>query len=280
MRAAQLGIHLFVWGAEWQNEAFDLPRVLETCRRLGFAGVELPWLRPLPSQAVAAAARAVAAAGLWATVSTALPPQACLVDPDRAAAGVQWLDRAAEVAAAFGSPVLCGPLLAPVGELPAQGRDPLPAVAPLAAAAEAAAANGVRLCVEPLNRYETDVLHTLSEGELLCRQSGGGVALLADTYHENIEEQDPLGALERHLPWVGHVHLSENHRGPVGSGHIPWGGVAAVLDAAGYSGRAVVEGFNAHVPTLARATCIWRAPASSPEAFAAASAQQLRSLFR
>lgn len=286
MRPETVGIHLFVWGARWHGGGFDLPRVLAACRALGFAGVELPWLEPVPRASVVAAARAVRAAGLWATVSTALPPEACLVDPARADAGVEWLACAAEGAAELGAPVLCGPLLAPVGELPSGPPRAADAAAePLARACERAARAGVRLCVEPLNRYETDVLNTLAQGAALCRRTGAvvgeaaGPALLTDTYHLNIEEADPVAALRRHLRYVGHVHLSENHRGPVGSGHVPWEAVARALADGGYAGRAVVEGFNGRLPELTRATCLWCPPARSPEEFAARSAEGLRRLW-
>lgn len=277
----RLGIHLFVWGAAWHAPGFDLPRVLYTCRRLGFAGVELPWLTPVPQTAVTAAARAVAAAGLWATVSTALPAEACLADPGRAEAGVSWLAQAAEVAAAFGSPILCGPLLAPVGELPDGPARPAAAAAEaLARACDLAGGSGVRLCLEPLNRYETDIVNTLTEGAELCAAVGPGLALLADTYHQNIEEAEPVAALRRHLGQIGHVHLSENNRGPVGGGHIPWSAVLGALEDGGYAGRVVVEGFNGRVPELARATCIWRPRAGSPEEYAQASAASLGAHFR
>jgi len=51
-----LGIYLMVWGADWHEAQFDLPRVLGACRGLGFAGVEVPWLTPVPESALAGAA--------------------------------------------------------------------------------------------------------------------------------------------------------------------------------------------------------------------------------
>jgi D-psicose/D-tagatose/L-ribulose 3-epimerase len=276
---ADLGIHLFVWGADWYRPEFDLPRVLATCRRLGYAGVEVPWLRPVDDRTLQTAVAALRAEGLWATVSTSLPPAACLVDPARLEAGRQWLLRAVAAAAALGSPVLVGPLLAPVGELPAdRARDPAAAAEVLADLAARAEAYGVRLCLEPLNRFETDVVNTLAQGAELCRRVGGGLRLLADTFHQNIEEDDPLAALRAHLGLVGHVHLSENHRGPVGTGHVPWPEVLRQLRAGGYAGKMVVESFAGHIPEIARATCLWRPLAASPEDFAARSLAYLRDL--
>ncbi len=276
--AKRLGIHLLVWGADWPEPAFDLPRVLATCRELGFGGVEVPYLQPVPAAALRAAAGTVRAAGLWATVSTALPAQACLVDPDpgRRARAVHWLREAVEAAAEFGSPVLAGPLLAPVGELPdGMARNWGPAIAPLREVALYAAGRNIRVCLEPLNRFETDTVNTLGQGADLCGAVGGGLSLVSDTFHQNIEEDDPLGALRRHLKWVAHVHFSENHRGPAGSGHIPFPAVLDLLRHGGYRGRFVFEGFNGRVPALARATRIWRPGAASPRAFAEQTASAL-----
>jgi len=276
MQAQDLGIHLFVWGANWDEPAFDLPAVLATCRGAGFSGVEFPWLRPLPDAALRRAAGALGAAGMWATVSTALPAEACLLEPARRALAVAWLRRGVEAAALLGSSVLCGPLLAPVGELPAgPARDALVAAEPLAAVAEEAEGLGVRLCLEPLNRFETDAVNTLAQGAALCARSGARLRLLSDTFHQNIEEDDPLAALRAQAGVLGHVHLSENHRGPIGSGHVPWPAVLAGLRAVGYAGRLVVEAFNGHVAEIARATCIWRPLADSPGAFAVRSAAHL-----
>ena len=278
MAANGWGIHLLVWGAGWHLPGFDLPRVLHDIAALGFAGVELPLLEPVSQAALRSAAVAARAEGLWLTASTALPPGLSLVEGDGVAAA-EWLGAMTEAAAVLGAPVLCGPMLAPVGDLPAgPGRSYRAAVEGLRTAAARARSLGVRLCVEPLNRFETDTLNTLAQGAELCGLVGDGLSLLADTFHQNIEEADPLDALARHMTQVGHVHCSENHRGPIGSGHIPWAEVVAVLRGKGYSGRMVVEGFNARVPQLARATCLWRPLADSPEAFAARSAEYLRGL--
>lgn len=275
----RLGIHLFVWGADWYDSGFDLARVLHHCRALGFAGVEFPWLERLPDATLRCGVAALRAEGLWATMSTALPPEACLVDGERAAEAVEWLRVAAEAAAAIGSPVLAGPLLAPVGELPGHAaRGWETAADPLRRAAEHAASIGVQLCLEPLNRFETDTVNTLAQGAAVCRAVGPALRLLSDTFHQNIEEADPVGTLRAHLPWIGHAHFSENHRGPAGSGHIPWAQIVAALEAGAYGGRVVVEGFNGRVRALARATCIWRPVAASPDEFAERSALRLLAL--
>ena len=56
-------------------------------------------------------------------------------------------------------------------------------------AAELAAACGVRLALEPLNRYEADLVNTAEEGLAFVEAVGHpALGLLLDTYHVNIEE--------------------------------------------------------------------------------------------
>jgi D-psicose/D-tagatose/L-ribulose 3-epimerase len=276
MDAERMGLHLFVWGTDWHEPRFDLPRVLATVRGLGFRGVEFPILGREVGAGVAAAARALREAGLWATASVALPPGADLLTAEGRSRAEPYLAWAVGVAADLGASVLGGPLLAPVGELPAGARrDARPAREALARLAEAADAAGVALCLEPLNRYETDTVNTLAEAAELLAPLGGRVRILADTYHLHLEEADPVASLAAHLTAVGHVHLSENHRGPLGTGHAAWRAALRALDEGAYRGRAVVEGWTGRVPELARATCLWRSLADSPEAYAAASARAL-----
>src|SRR4028119_1149477 len=62
---------------------------------------------------------------------------------------------------------------------------------------EVAAREGVLLLLEPLNRYEDHMVNTVAEAAELARATGlASVAVGADTYHMNIEEADPLAAVD------------------------------------------------------------------------------------
>ena len=81
----------------------------------------------------------------------------------------------------------------------------------LAELGEHAVAAGVALLFEPLNRYEDHMVNTLAQGaELIAGLPG--VRLLADTYHMNIEEDDPCAALRAAAGVLGAVHLSDSNR--------------------------------------------------------------------
>ena len=61
---------------------------------------------------------------------------------------------------------------------------------------EHAAECGVRLAIEPLNRYETSVINTVEQGlEVVAAVDSPACGLLLDTYHMNIEEKDPAAAI-------------------------------------------------------------------------------------
>lgn len=105
-----------------------------------------------------------------------------------------------------------------------------------------AAAEGVTVFLEPLNRYEADHLMTLDQGVDLIRELGApNLRLLADTFHMNIEEVDIAGSLHRHAAVLGHVHLVDSNREVPGHGHTDIKGVLRALLAAGYQGYLCFE---------------------------------------
>jgi sugar phosphate isomerase/epimerase len=115
-------------------------------------------------------------------------------------------------------------------------------LAGLAEAGAHAAAAGVVLLFEPLNRYEDHMVNTLAEGAELVEAAGpDGVRLLADTYHMNIEEDDVCAALRAAGGLLGAVHLSDSNRHQPGTGHVPFPAVLATLAEIGFDGVLSVE---------------------------------------
>ncbi len=103
----------------------------------------------------------------------------------------------------------------------------------------AAQPHGVRLALEPLNRYETDLIHTVAEGlDLIERVEADNLGLLLDTFHMNIEERDLPGAIRAAgaSEHIFHVHVADSNRWYPGAGHIDFGHLLAVLDEVGYTG--------------------------------------------
>ncbi len=97
--------------------------------------------------------------------------------------------------------------------------------------------------------------------------------MMVDTFHANIEEKDPAGAIRAAGDRLVHFHVSENDRSTPGEGHIPWAQIFTALQEIGYDGFLTVEAFGRAMPEVAAATCIWRGMFPS-EAHLARSARQ------
>lgn len=266
-----LGINLMAWsGTIGTPELARLPAIAA----LGYDGVEIPILDP-DAVDPAAVRAALADAHLAATASGALPRGASLLIPQERERGVGWIERTLQIARACGVTLLCGPLYHPVGTLPGRPRtreEWESAVVGLRAAGERAARLGLRLAIEPLNRFETHFLNTIADAcSLLDAVDHPAIGLHVDTFHQNIEEKDVGAAIRRAGKRVVHVHMSENDRGVVGSGHVDWRAVRDALRAIGYvqSGHWITaETFTGTVPEIAAATAIWRPIVPDPWTYA------------
>jgi D-psicose/D-tagatose/L-ribulose 3-epimerase len=195
-------------------------------------------------------------------------------DPTKRVEGVRYLERCIDLAASVGSPHVAGPMYSATGKtrlLSAEQRERQRswAVESLREVADYAAERNVRLAIEPLNRFETDLVNTIEQALSLCDHIGrNNVGLLVDTFHMNIEEKNIGEALIAAGPRVFHVQVSENDRGTPGSGHVPWDEVFEALDRIGYAGSIVIESFLPTVAEIARAVSLWRPVAASMDALA------------
>jgi sugar phosphate isomerase/epimerase len=101
---------------------------------------------------------------------------------------------------------------------------------------------GAVLLFEPLNRYEDHMVNTVAAAAELVREAGSpGVRILADTYHMNIEEDDPCAALRAAGELLGAVHASDSNRHQPGTGHVPFEAIVATLREMGFAGVLSVE---------------------------------------
>lgn len=109
-------------------------------------------------------------------------------------------------------------------------------------AADRGARHGIRLVIEPINRYETNFLYNVDETlEFLEEVGRPNVGILADTFHMNIEDASISGSLRRGGRKIFHVHVADSNRWAPGCGHLDFGEVLATLRAMRYSGYVSVE---------------------------------------
>lgn len=122
-----------------------------------------------------------------------------------------------------------------------------------------AEARGKIICVEPLNRFETDFLNTAEQGlQLIEDVNSPALKLHLDTFHTNIEEKHLDQAILQSSRHLAHLHVCGADRGTPGKDHTDWRGMAAALKKIKYNGDVVVESVTLDVPRIARCAAIWR----------------------
>ena len=120
-----------------------------------------------------------------------------------------------------------------------------------------AAEKGIRVLLEPLNRYETNLINRLEDGADIVRSLDcENVFLLADLFHMNIEEESIAQAIRASSEYIGLVHFADSNRRPAGLGHIDMAAVAEALEEIGYNGYVSAEALCYPSPDRAAAQTI------------------------
>ena len=105
-----------------------------------------------------------------------------------------------------------------------------------------AANHGTTLLIEPLNRYETNLIRTTADGvKLISSLKAKNVKLLSDLFHMNIEEVDIAAAFREAGSHVGHVHFADSNRQAIGFGHTNVPPIMEALRSIGYEGYLSAE---------------------------------------
>ncbi|MFD2701879.1 sugar phosphate isomerase/epimerase family protein [Paenibacillus shunpengii] len=259
----RIGMNTLLWTENFRTEEHQ--GLLWKLKNWDFDGVELV-ADAIPAAEASSIASMLREVGLQCTTIAAL--DANVADPAsknpmlrRAAADT--LKLAIRNTKELGAELLCGPLFQGLGRFTGRGPEPEEwnyAVETIREAGEYAQDLGIRLALEPLNRFEMYMVNTLREGMRFCREVGlPNVGLLADTHHGNIEESDVETSWQEAAEFIYHVHISENHRGVPGSGHAVPPALFRLLQEIDYDGWLTIEAFSQTVPGLIPRLHIWRA---------------------
>jgi D-psicose/D-tagatose/L-ribulose 3-epimerase len=143
------------------------------------------------------------------------------------------------------------------------------AVVNLRKVCELAAENGLMIALEPLNRFESDLINTAEDVmELIADINHPAARVMLDGFHMAIEERDFETAIASVGDKLIHVQVSENYRGTPGSGLTPWNALKKGLEKINYKGAISIESFTPEIKELAGAVCIWKNLAESQDGFA------------
>jgi D-psicose/D-tagatose/L-ribulose 3-epimerase len=258
----RIGLNTFLYTSPFTTKSVSL---FPKFKRWGFETVEIPVEDPShidPVKVRDAAKKAGLAIG---SICAAMGPgRDFRGTPEEQENAMAYCTALIDQAAIMGCPSLIGPIYSVVGKA-----DAVPAaqqkvewalvVKNLKRLAAHAEAKGVTLCIEPLNRFETDFLNTCEQGlRLIKAVNSPAVKLHLDTFHMNIEEKNQAAAIRKAGKLLGHFHACGSDRGTPGGDHIAWPEIVKALKAIGYKGDVVIESFTTDVKVIARAAAIWR----------------------
>jgi D-psicose/D-tagatose/L-ribulose 3-epimerase len=276
----KIGISAFAWTPEFRSSHLEL---LPAMKSLGLTGIEIPMFDPVRLH-VEDIKSGIERSGLDCTVCAILPPEINPISPDEATRlrSTEHLKNCILASAAMGAKLLGGPLFAPIGYLPdhrptaEEWRWAVEVFRSLRGTLETA---GVSLSLEPVNRSETFFLRTAAEAARLCESIGDEhIGVTIDTFHANIEERDICAAIHALGPHLRHIHASENDRGPVGRGHVPFREIVATLRELKYEGYLMIEGFGYLAEERKSPGYLWAYPEVPPQELASESYRYLKAL--
>jgi D-psicose/D-tagatose/L-ribulose 3-epimerase len=274
------GVTTWLWTSPFTTDTVALfPKI----KAMGYDVVEIPVEDPalIDTQKVK---EALLENDLKPLICAAFGPTRDLThdDPSYHQTCFDYISACFDICVDLGAGFLAGPMYSAVGKArlvsPEQRQvEWNRAVTNLRKVCQMAADRGLEIALEPLNRFESDLINTAEDVMQLVRDIDHPAAkVILDGFHMNIEEPD----IERAIRLVGdkliHVQVSENYRGTPGTGQTRWDAFYRGLEAVGYQGTVTIESFTPEVKELAGAVCIWRPLSASQDGFASEGLQFLQ----
>ncbi|MDF2963505.1 MAG: sugar phosphate isomerase/epimerase, partial [Paenibacillus sp.] len=100
----------------------------------------------------------------------------------------------------------------------------------------------VKLYLEPLNRYENHMIHTVEQAASILQEVGSDqLQILGDFFHMNIEEADISNTIAVYSEQLGYYHLADSNRQLPGKGHTDFAPAFKQLQQLNYSGYLSLE---------------------------------------
>jgi sugar phosphate isomerase/epimerase len=100
---------------------------------------------------------------------------------------------------------------------------------------------GVKLAVEPINRFETYFVYHAAQAIALAEATGPDCGVCLDAFHLNIEEADPYESIRAAKGRLADFHVADTNRFACGQGHWDWSKLVNTLKEIGYDGALTVE---------------------------------------
>ncbi|GAB2778519.1 sugar phosphate isomerase/epimerase [Rhabdobacter roseus] len=267
------GASTFIWASPFSTQQIDL---LTKVKNMGYDILEIAVedTRIIDWEVVKTVARDL---DLKITISGAFGTERDIssVEPFYRQLGKEYIMDCIRIAADVGSPIFGGPVYSAVGKTrlvsdEQKKQERAWCVEILQEIGKMAVDLGVVVGLEPLNRFETDMINTVDQAlSIVGEVASPNLKIVLDTFHANIEEKDiPAAIRQIGKDLLCHVQGNESDRGTPGTGHLEWTGIQEALHEIGYEGAIVIETFGQPSKELARAACIWRPLANSADELA------------
>lgn len=268
----KIGVSTWLWTSPFTTDTISLfPKI----KSMGFDVVEIPVEYPDLIDAVEVK-HALKENGLEAIVCGAFGPTRDLTneDPNVHKHCMDYISKCFILCHTWEARFFAGPMYSSVGKarmVPPEQRkiEWERAVTNLYSVCEHALDNGLMIALEPLNRFESDLINTAEDVMRLVKDINHPAAkVMLDGFHMSIEERN----IEEAIATVGdkliHVQVSENYRGIPGTGLTPWDSLRSGLSKIEYKGTVSIESFTPEIKELAGAVCIWKNLADNQDRFA------------
>lgn len=276
-------VSTWLWTSPFETESVSL---FSKIRKMGYDAVEIPVEYPdlIDAKQVK---KALDDEGLKAIVCGAFGPSRDLTSESSAVHQecFDYLQQCFDICNVFDAKFLAGPMYSAVGKarmLPAEKRRQEwdLAVSNLHKVCEKAAEHHLAIALEPLNRFESDLVNTVEDVCQLVNDINHPAAkVMIDSFHMTIEEKNLETAIELAGKDLIHVQVSENYRGTPGTGLTPWESFKKGLENVNYQGIVSIESFTPEIKELAGAVCFWKNMAESQDTFAQDGLDFLQKLF-
>ena len=280
----QLGVSTWLWASPFSSDTVSLfPKIKD----MGFSHVEIPVEDPSIIDAKVVK-KALADNGLKALVCGAFGPSRDLTNED-AKVHQQCFDyiyQCFDLCNEWDCDFFGGPMYSAVGkarQLPPSERQKEwnLAVDNLRVVCEAAAKSNLSIAIEPLNRFESDLVNTCSDvSRMIDDIDHPSAKILLDGFHMTLEERNLSEAIKLAGDRLVHVQVAENYRGAPGSGQTRWEDIRDGLEHINYQGVVSIESFTPDNQELAGAVCIWKPFADDQDTFAKDGITFLKKLFK
>ena len=259
-----IGIHSLVWTSDWSKASRET--AIRKTKEVGYDHLEVVIFDPTALDADATARLAERyALPLFAGMTLRVDADLSNPDPEIAARGERLVEDAIRLARDLGSPILGGMTYSALHRYarPVTATARERALEAYRRLADRASAAGIRLGIEPVNRYESSFVNTLGQAvEIIEAVGSPALFVQMDTYHMNIEETDVTAALEAAAPHLGYAHIGESNRGRLGAGNFDFSSYFKTLGRIGYGGAMTLESFSPEIvdEDTAGVLALWRRP--------------------